>query len=94
MKKAIETSDMLMRLRGPQSSARLKEISTQSRLPGALMPTSQDSDGAFKSARNMQNNGPLSSTNSMNIAENTPQGVRSPFPNSSHGKTSVPAMNA
>ena len=85
MKKAIETSDMLLRLKGPQSSARLKEISTQSRLPGALMASSQGSDGAFKSARNMQNTGPFSSAHSMKIAENTPQGARSPFPQSSHG---------
>ena len=39
VKKAIETSDMLLKLK-PQSSARLKEISTHSRLPNAMVSTS------------------------------------------------------
>lgn len=67
---------MLLKLKGPQSSARLKEISTHSRLP-AEMPSSQGSGGGnpagFKSARNMQMmTGPFSSAHSMNIAEHTP----------------------
>ena len=40
VKKAIETSDMLLRLKGPASSRRLKEISTSSRLhPGDTIPS-------------------------------------------------------
>ena len=87
---------MLLKLRGPQSSARLKEISTHSRLPGAMLTGSQGSDAEMQSARpnNAHMMGPFSSAHSMNIAENTPMGARSPFPATSSGETSMPAMHA
>ena len=63
---------MLLKMKVPQSSARLQEISTHSRLPAAnLSHSNVASDPAMvKSARNVQMlNGPFSSAQSMNIAE-------------------------
>ena len=59
MKQAIETSDLLLKMKGPNSARRLQEISTTSRLPGQTALNSDESLAAtggavgFQSARNM-----------------------------------------
>lgn len=65
VKKAIQTSDLLLRMR---TSRHLKEMSTSSRYnPGETVPaTAVDTEGILKSARI---SGPFSSVQTMNFDE-------------------------